>query len=100
MDWALYHPEISKFLEGFRPILKDESLSFSKSLSAGGEYIYDYYSQFPLQFAFVMFTQHDFPDNKIEFEKNNPFYVIRNFVVAGIEDGAFRSHNPEIKSRQ
>lgn len=79
MAWELYTGEIKKFTTGLSEIIK-QNISAQEKLIESIKYLYSYYDKYPVEFGFILLTQHGFPGEKLLDENTNPNDIVINTV--------------------
>ena len=93
MAWQLFSQELKTFTDLLLPILQGKA-EFSDRLADAIRYIYRYYAQHPDRFSFILLSQHNFPEQAIRDEKNNPNDMAINFIRQGITEGVIADQDP------
>lgn len=93
MAWQLFSQELKNFTDLLLPILQSKG-TFSDRLADAIRYIYRYYAQHPDRFSFILLSQHNFPEQAILDEKNNPNDMAINFIRQGMTEGAISDQDP------
>ena len=80
MAWELFCKELEVFTQGLKSIVEQNSDPV-KTLKKSIEYVYQYYTEEPLKFSFILLTQHGFPEEELFDEENNP----NDIVIRGVK---------------
>lgn len=94
MAWQLFCQELAKFSEGLGARMFNEDATTSQRVEQGVRYIFSYYEEYTVQFAFIMLTQHGFPEEKVLTAENNPNDMAVRFVQQAIEAGEVHEDDP------
>lgn len=87
MAWKLYNRELEQFTQLISELLFDDRLPFVQRLGLAVQTIYDYYFYNSDQFAFILLTQHGFPEERLLSRKNDPMEITTCFVGQGVGSG-------------
>lgn len=87
MAWTLFCQELEKFSSGLDGLMFENGIPAADRLERSVRYIYSYYTDHPVQFAFIMLTQHGFPGEKLLSAENNPNDMAVRFVQQAMENG-------------
>ncbi|AMD93209.1 TetR/AcrR family transcriptional regulator [Desulfomicrobium orale] len=87
MAWKLFNRELDQFIHLVSEVLFDNRLPFAQRFSLAIQTIYDYYVYNSDQFAFILLTQHGFPEERLVSRKSDPMDVTSRFIGQGIGDG-------------
>lgn len=98
MAWQLFCQELEKFSRDLARVMFESGVSAAQRADHGIRFIFSYYQKHPVQFAFIMLTQHGFPEEKILDESVNPNDMAARFVADAIEAGEVPAMNPELTS--
>ena len=98
MAWQLFCQELKRFSDQLNIILFARDSSTGDRLEQTIRFIYAYYQQNPLQFAFIMLTQHGFPEEELLDEATNPNDMAVRFVAEAIESGEVPVLDPVLTS--
>lgn len=91
MAWELFCKELDVFTQGLKAIVARNNQPV-ETLKKSIEYIYEYYEKEPLKFAFILLTQHGFPDEQLLDEENNPNDVVIRGVKALFDEVTISDH--------
>jgi len=80
MAWKLFNRELDQFTRLVSDVLFDDRMSFDLRLGLAVQTIYDYYQYNSDQFAFILLTQHGFPEDKLLTRETEPMNLAVNFV--------------------
>ena len=75
MAWKLFNRELDQFIHLVSEVLFDNRLPFAQRFSLAIQTIYDYYVYNSDQFAFILLTQHGFPEERLVSRKSDPMNV-------------------------
>ncbi|MDP8217139.1 MAG: TetR/AcrR family transcriptional regulator [Candidatus Theseobacter exili] len=98
MAWKLFNREVEIFSEKLKPILFDGSLEFTDRVENGVRFMYKYYKNRPNVFAFILLTQHGFPEEKLLDNEKNPNDILAKFVKMSMDEGFIRKCNEIVLS--
>jgi len=87
MAWQLYRREVERFSARLEAVLAGEGPALAERLAAGVRFIYRYYDAHPVEFSFILLTQHGFPGETIPDPHRNPYDIVTRFVAAAMERG-------------
>ena len=87
MAWKLFNRELDQFTHLVSEVLFDERMSFDLRLGLAIQTIYDYYTYNSDQFAFILLTQHGFPEDKLLTRDSDPMDMAERFVGEAIGAG-------------
>ncbi|GAB1409595.1 TetR/AcrR family transcriptional regulator [Desulfovibrionales bacterium] len=87
MAWKLYNHELDIFTRIISDILLDQRLAFPIRLTLAIRAIYDYYRVNTEKFAFILLTQHGFPENTLTSGVRDPMNMAVHFVGQAIGEG-------------
>jgi len=96
MAWQLFCQELELFSSELGTKMFEAGASVVQRLEQSVRFIFSYYRKKPVQFAFIMLTQHGFPEEKILDEDANPNDMAERFVAAGIKAGNIPAMNPAL----
>jgi len=88
MAWKLFSGETETFSQELKSILFDAKKGNSDQLEAGIRFLYGYYEEHPIRFSFILLTQHDFPEEKLLNEEQNPIDMVTRFIDSVLTDKA------------
>jgi len=80
MAVALFKREVEKFGALLSPLLFDPSRSLRSRLRSSIRFMYRYYRDYPVEFTFILMTQHGFPERQILRPSLNPNDLVIRFV--------------------
>ena len=80
MAWKLFNRELDQFTRLISDALFDDRMPFDLRLGLAVQTIYDYYHYNSDQFAFILLTQHGFPDEKLLTRETEPMDMAERFV--------------------
>ncbi len=80
MAWDLFCRELETFSTELGEIFTDEALSSEQKLQNGIAYLYNYYDENPVKLAFVLLSQHGFPERDLLDEERNPNDIVVDFI--------------------
>jgi AcrR family transcriptional regulator len=90
--------EVGRFVEGLVPRLLARGAAFESALRDAVAYMCDYYEAEPYRFAFVLLTQHGFPEETLLEPSGNPSEILKRFVRRGQRRGDIRVGDPALFS--
>lgn len=88
MAWALFSQELERFTRPLGQRLFAPGQSPARRLAAAIRFMYDYYAKQPVAFAFILLTQHGFPEEDLLTEATNPNDMAARFVREAMVAGA------------
>jgi len=80
MAWKLFNRELDQFTRLVSDALFDDRMSFALRLHLAIQTIYDYYHYNSDQFAFILLTQHGFPEDKLLNKDTEPMKLAERFI--------------------
>ena len=80
MAWKLFNRELDEFTRLVSEVLFDERMPFDLRLGLAIKTIYDHYKYNGDQFAFILLTQHGFPEDKLLSRDTEPMAMAERFV--------------------
>jgi len=80
MAWKLFNRELDQFTRLISDALFDDRMPFDLRLGLAVQTIYDYYHYNSDQFAFILLTQHGFPEEKLLTRETEPMDMAERFV--------------------
>mgnify|MGYP003584969274 CR=1 FL=1 len=87
MAWKLFNRELDQFTRLVSEALFDERMSFDLRLNLAVQTIYDYYHYNSDQFAFILLTQHGFPEDRLLTRETEPHGMAERFVGQAVGAG-------------
>lgn len=87
MAWKLFTRELDQFTRLLSDVLFDDRMPFVLRLSLAVQTIYDYYAYNGDQFAFILLTQHGFPEDKLQGRSINPMTMAAEFIGQAVGSG-------------
>jgi len=87
MAWKLFNRELDRFTHLLAGVLFDERMSFSRRLGLAVQTIYDYYLYNTDRFAFILLTQHGFPEDKLLTRETEPMDMAERFIGQAVGVG-------------
>ncbi len=87
MAWKLFNRELDRFTRLVSKVLFDERMPFNLRLGLAIQTIYDYYTYNGDQFAFILLTQHGFPEDKLINHETEPMDMAERFVGQAVGAG-------------
>jgi AcrR family transcriptional regulator len=87
MAWKLFNRELDQFTHLVSEALFDDRMSFSLRLNLAVQTIYDYYQYNSDQFAFILLTQHGFPEDRLLTRETEPHGMAERFVGQAVGAG-------------
>lgn len=87
MAWKLYNREVALFVRLVSRLLFDERMEFTLRLGLAVKTIYDYYLYHADRFAFILLTQHGFPEEKLLSRDSDPMEMATRFVGQAVGRG-------------
>jgi len=87
MAWKLFNRELDQFTRLLSDVLFDERMSFDLRLGLAVQTIYDYYIYNADQFAFILLTQHGFPEDKLLTRETEPMGMAERFIGQAVGGG-------------
>jgi AcrR family transcriptional regulator len=94
MAWKLFCREVEHFSADLQKILFEPAATPGDKLEAGIRYLYSYYEAHPLQFSFILLTQHGFPGVKLLDKARNPNDLVIRFIGAVIMESGSEVDDP------
>ncbi|MBU4525508.1 MAG: TetR/AcrR family transcriptional regulator [Desulfomicrobium sp.] len=80
MAWKLFNRELDEFTRLVSEVLFDERMPFNLRLGLAIKTIYDHYKYNGDRFAFILLTQHGFPEDKLLSRDTEPMAMAERFV--------------------
>ncbi|NLY42092.1 MAG: TetR/AcrR family transcriptional regulator [Desulfovibrionales bacterium] len=96
MAWKLYNRELDIFTRIISDILLDQRLEFQIRLTLAIRAIYDYYHANTEKFAFILLTQHGFPEDTLPHGVLDPMDMAVHFVGQAIGEGEISPCDAEL----
>ncbi len=87
MAWKLFNRELDHFVHMVSSVLFDERMPFVLRLGLAIQTIYDYYIYNGDQFAFILLTQHGFPEEKLLSRETDPIGMAARFIGQAVGEG-------------
>lgn len=87
MAWKLFNRELDKFTHLIAQVLFEERMLFALRLGLAVQTIYDYYIYNSDQFAFILLTQHGFPEEKLQTRTMDPVDMVATFIGQAVGKG-------------
>lgn len=87
MAWKLYNRELEQFVRLVSSPLFDDRMPFALRLGLAIQTIYDYYTYNSDQFAFILLTQHGFPEDRLLNRESDPLNMAERFVGQAVGAG-------------
>ncbi|MDY0275801.1 MAG: TetR/AcrR family transcriptional regulator [Desulfomicrobium sp.] len=87
MAWKLFNRELEKFTRLIFQVLFEERMCFALRLGLAIKTIYDYYRYNGDQFAFILLTQHGFPEEKLQTKTTDPVDMVATFIGQAVGRG-------------
>lgn len=87
MAWKLFNRELDKFTRLVSEPLFDDRITFALRLSVAIQTIYDFYAYNSDQFAFILLTQHGFPQEKLKTQNMDPVEMVATFIGQAVGKG-------------
>ena len=87
MAWKLFNRELDQFTRLVSKVLFDERMPFPLRLGLAIQTIYDYYAYNGDRFAFILLTQHGFPEDKLTSHDTEPMDMAERFVGQAVGAG-------------
>ena len=87
MAWKLYNRELEQFVRLVSSPLFDDRMPFALRLGLAIQTIYDYYTYNSDQFAFILLTQHGFPEDRLLKRESDPLNMAERFVGQAVGAG-------------
>lgn len=81
LAWVLFMREVKKFSEELDAIFSGRNHNAVEKIAAAIRFMYRYYEDHPLHFAFILLTQHGFPEEKLLDERLNPNDLVQRFIA-------------------
>jgi AcrR family transcriptional regulator len=85
MAWRLFTREVEKFSRQFEGVLFAPGRSIEMRLLDGVRFIYGYYRDKPVEFSFILLTQHGFPEKELLDDRFNPNDMVIRFVTEAMK---------------
>lgn len=95
MAWQLFTQELKTFTDILLPTLQSTA-AFPDRIAEAIRCIYRYYAQHPDSFSFILLSQHNFPEQEILDQHNNPNDMAINFIRQGIAQHAIADQDPAL----
>ena len=87
MAWKLFNRELDQFTHLVAEVLFDDRMAFDLRLGLAIQTIYDYYTYNSDQFAFILLTQHGFPEDRLLTRETEPMGLTERFVGQAVGAG-------------
>lgn len=87
MAWKLFNRELDQFTRLVADMLFDERMPFPLRLGLAVQTIYDYYLCNADRFAFILMTQHGFPEDKLLSRDTEPMTMTVEFLGQAMGNG-------------
>lgn len=87
MAWKLFNRELDQFIKLVSEILFDLRMNFRFRLSLAVQTMYDYYQYNADKFAFILLTQHGFPEDRLISRETDPIGMAVQFIGQAIGEG-------------
>ncbi|BCS89943.1 hypothetical protein PSDVSF_31850 [Pseudodesulfovibrio sediminis] len=87
MAWQLFCRELERFSRELGVKMFEKGAPLEARLESSVRFIFSYYREYSVQFAFIMLTQHGFPDEKLLDETVNPNDMVARFVAEAVAEG-------------
>ncbi len=94
MAWALFTQELERFAIPLGDRLFAPGQTFARRLHGAIRFMYEYYRKEPVVFAFIMLTQHGFPEEDLLTEATNPNDMAVRFVREAMAARAMPEGDP------
>ena len=98
MAWQLFCREIEKFSVELGARMFEPGAGLAARVEASVRFIFDYYAKYPVQFAFILLTQHGFPEERILNVELNPNDMVQRFVAEAVDAGDVPVQNTTLAS--
>ncbi|MGE4424475.1 MAG: TetR/AcrR family transcriptional regulator [Pseudodesulfovibrio sp.] len=98
MAWQLFCREIEKFSIELGKRMFEQGAPLAARVEASVRFIFEYYGRYPVQFAFILLTQHGFPEEKILDVASNPIDMVERFVDEAVRAGEIPAMNATLAS--
>lgn len=85
MAWDLFCRELENFSTELGEIFSNESLTSEDKLKEGITYLYNYYDEHPVKLAFVLLSQHGFPERDLLDQDRNPNDIVVDFIRSVVD---------------
>ena len=96
MASTLFRREVHAFVEALRPFLEDAGPPLARRVDAAVRFIYDFYEAQPTRLAFILFTQHGFPDQHVLDDALDPFTMLLAFCQREMRNGTIPPADAEV----
>ncbi len=96
MAWDLYKREIAAFVAMLAPLLAASDDSLERRLTEAVRFIYGYYHDEPVRFAFILLTQHGFPAERLLGEGIDVTAAVAAFIQREMRGGRIAPADPDI----
>lgn len=93
MAWELFVRELTAFSRELGRELFGKGEPFPVRLRRAIRFMYAYYERQPVRFAFIMLTQHGFPEEHIPDPRINPNDMAVRFIEAAMDSGEIARSN-------
>ena len=87
MAAQLFSREVAHFSEGLTGVLLNGDFDCARRVRRAVDFIYGYYRDYPMRFAFILMTQHGFPGRQLLEGRFNPNDIVIEFVRREITSG-------------
>ncbi|MEZ7196047.1 TetR/AcrR family transcriptional regulator [Pseudodesulfovibrio karagichevae] len=98
MAWQLFCREIEKFSVELGTRMFEQGAGLVVRLESSIRFIFEYYAKYPVQFAFILLTQHGFPEEKILDVASNPVDMVERFVDEAVRADEIPAMNSKLAS--
>lgn len=87
MAWQLFCRELEKFSTELGKRMFEPGAGLAVRVESSIRFIFDYYAKYPVQFAFILLTQHGFPEERVLDVVTNPNDMVERFVDEAVRAG-------------
>ena len=87
MAWKLFNRELDQFIKLVSEVLFDQRMNFRLRLGLAVQTMYDYYQYNCDKFAFILLTQHGFPEERLISRETDPIGMAVNFIGQAVGEG-------------
>ena len=94
MAQQLFYRELETFCTPLDAELFAPDRHAAERLERSVRFIHEYYREHPVRFAFILLTQHGFPEDPFIPEFLNPFSMAARFIGEAVESGELPPQDP------
>jgi AcrR family transcriptional regulator len=87
MAWKLFCREVERLALPLAEVLQRRHIPFADRVREAVKFLYGYYGRRPVEFTFVLLTQHGFPARTLPDRKRNPNDLVIDFLRRAVAEG-------------